>query len=203
MLDLTHFTRSMLYQISVAEFKERRKNSQGFGLGGMSDYGDVPSRRSLSKKSSHRGYGFESPDGRPTDGPRPSRRAKKHSNSDRKSTEPRHYSYREEDHVKKEKKKRRKSKSGKSRKHYSERSPDPDVKRKISDYQKRRSFVGKPKKSNSDLTPEHLEQVVRRISHRSASRNDRENDPNSKSASSARPKRRMSRRNDRDQHEWA
>jgi len=187
----------------VAEFKERRKNSQGFGLGGMSDRGDVPSRRSLSKKSSHRGYGFESPDGRPTDGPRPSRRAKKHSNSDRKSTEHRHYSFREEDHVKKEKKKRRKSKSGKSRKHYSEKSPDPDVKRKISDYQKRRSFVGKPKKSMSELTPERVEQAVRRISHRSAPRNDRENDPTSKFASSARPKRRMSRRNDRDTHEWA
>merc|ERR550539_2246352 len=35
-------------QERVAEFKERRKNSQGFGLGGMSD---ASSRRSLSKKS--------------------------------------------------------------------------------------------------------------------------------------------------------
>jgi len=184
-------------QERVAEFKEKRKNSQGAGLS-----------PALESRTSLRGHGFERSEGhhgierterssRSADRRKSSRKKSRSSDRHGRSSEPRN-SYHHEEEAPKKKKKKRKSRRAKDE-HYTKRSESPSFSKKV---EKRRSFIKPKKKKPAELgSAELVEATVRRISRRNAPRED----SNSKNFEDTRPQRRASRRNDRgnDQHEWA
>jgi len=184
-------------QERVAEFKEKRKNSQGAGLS-----------PGLEPRTSLRGHGFERSEGhrgferndrssRSEDRRKSSRKKSRSTDRHGRSSEPRN-SYHHEEEAPKKKKKKRKSRRAKDE-HYTKRSESPSFSKKV---EKRRSFIKPKKKKPAELgSAELVEATVRRISRRNAPRED----SNSKNFEDTRPQRRASRRNDRgnDQHEWA
>jgi len=227
-------------QERVAEFKEKRKNSQvrfedesedmASERNNMHrDYFAILDRESaereaaenaakngaglspgLEPRTSLRGHGFERSDGhhgferndrssRSEDRRKSSRKKSRSTDRHGRSSEPRNSYHHEEEAPKKKKKKKRKSRRANDE-HYTKRSESPSFSKKV---EKRRSFIKPKKKKPAELgSAELVEATVRRISRRSAPRED----ANSKNFEDTRQQpRRMSRRKERgnDQHEWA
>jgi len=179
-------------QERVAEFKEKRKNSQHMERQG-SDRSDESRRVSTRNKSKERrGYGFERPS--PTQGrsDRSDSRKKSKRNSDR---------HRDDNYADKPRRQTRKPKdrNGHSPQQHSPNGRDSELDRSNSGSGKRRSFIGRPKKSKE---MRDMEEVVRRISRRSNQRRAEEDLHGKKFTFDDSPKRRTSRRNNHD-HEWA